>query len=494
MTQARTAPTVAVAVALVGIALAGCAEQSAQGPPGEDSDLQGQVDQLEQQVQELQQENRELQDRVDTLEDELPPETGLDVVVKQDPGNTVYWVLPGERRLSPMVFGTPDDRRTTGAWSRQAARDLADAGKAPPSVPGLLEDLPILTGVPEDDPEWPIEVRNGTMVLTRPTLFSDDARIVDGSFRTVYRDRQPWDTPGPPGDTKDSAELEATFTDPAGHRYEVTLDHLVKPPIPGYETGGGVITNAWHHGAQGPGSPLMPRVYSYGAFWGLGNLSVDGEQVDTLKLVHVMTTQMVRTADYELAIDEDLPLPLDDTPTGQAHHTHLVVFPIGVVGDPPGPKHQPVNTSFVLPNNRTQPFIHVMYEEDVVVEGPFETRADGAGGGDGGAGDGDAADLTITAHDDSTPWEFTPPSFTATAGEEVTVKFVNDGKNGHNWGVDLDGDGELSASERTSTIGQGASETLTFTAPSQTGDYAFWCDITGHRQAGLEGTMTVEAA
>ena len=33
------------------------------------------------------------------------PQIGREVKVKQEPGKTVYWVLPGPRRLSERVFG-----------------------------------------------------------------------------------------------------------------------------------------------------------------------------------------------------------------------------------------------------------------------------------------------------------------------------------------------------------------------------------------------------
>lgn len=38
-------------------------------------------------------------------------DTGRDVTVRQEPGYAFYWVLPGERRLSPQVFGTPENPR-----------------------------------------------------------------------------------------------------------------------------------------------------------------------------------------------------------------------------------------------------------------------------------------------------------------------------------------------------------------------------------------------
>jgi len=34
-----------------------------------------------------------------------------------------------------------------------------------------------------------------------------------------------------------------------------------------------------------------------------------------------------------------------------------------------GPVFKPLKTAFELPNGKPQPFIHVMYEQDTVVEG-----------------------------------------------------------------------------------------------------------------------------
>lgn len=469
----------AFVVLLVAVALAGCAQQTAQDGTDGDADLQTRIDQLEQQVQQLQQDNRDLREQVEDLRSQLAPETGTDVRVVQESGKTVYWVLPGPRRLSTQVFGTPEDRRNTGQWQTEAA---------PPPVKPLLEAIPFVVGVPENAN---VTVENGTMTLQTPTLFSDNARIVTGSMDVTYKDRQPRDTM-PPGNTSDTADLSTNFTDPAGNSYRIEIDHVVQPPIPGYATAGGVLVNGYHHGITATGSPLMPRVYTYGAFWAVVDVYVNGELASEHQVGHFMTTQVVRNADYELAIDEELPLPPSDRPiVGQTHHTHGVVFPFAATPD--GPRPRPVNTSFTLPNGQDQPFIHVMFEQDRVVEGPFTDPAPAGGDGGDGIGSGDA-DYTITAHDDAMPWEFTPTSFNVTAGEEVTVEFVNEGDNGHNWGVDLDQDGELQDAERTATIGKDRTTTITFTAPSQPGDYAFWCDISGHREAGLEGTMTVQAA
>ncbi len=284
-----------------------------------------------------------------------------DLVTKQEPGNIVYWIPPGPRELSPTVFGTADDPRMTGEEAIAEADRRKEAGMGPPSVPQLLRDFPFLVGVPEDMRQTRDD---GTQVVA-PTAFSDDGRIVEGSFESRFYDNINEDPPGPPGKTPDKAEMEAEFTDPQGNEYRVVLDHVVKPPFPGYETDGGVLLNDFLHGDTGTGAPLMPQVWTIGAWWGIAEIYVNGEMVTDHQVAHLMTTETVRKNDYSLAQQEELPLkPGDWHVQGQPHHTHLFVMPFH--GTPEGPKFKPAPTAFELPNGENQPFIHVMFEQDQI--------------------------------------------------------------------------------------------------------------------------------
>lgn len=384
------------------------------------------------------------------------PQEGLDVVVKQEPGKVFYWVLPGERRLSKQVFGTPANPLRTGETQIKRA-------KGP--MKDLLSKFPFLVGAP-------LEMRATNMEGTRftklkvPTLFSDQARITSGQFSVTYRDRQPYDTPGKPIDTLDDADFSASFTDPAGNRYQIKLKRVFMPPIPGYETGGGVITNAWHHGITGTGSPLMPRVYTFGAFWGFGDVVINGEVSDTNKVIHLMTTQIVRDKNYHLAIDQELPLAKENTIAGQTHHTHLVVLPIKIT--PEGPIFEPVNTAYVLPNGKKQPFIHAMWEQDTILKGPFK-------------GQGGELSTKITVK--GSEFSFEPSEIKVKKGQEVTVIFKNVGILSHNFVI-----GELGV--KTETIPPGEWDQVRFT-PGKTGTFKFWCSVPGHREAGMEGKLTI---
>mgnify|MGYP005851815861 CR=1 FL=1 len=278
--------------------------------------------------------------------------------VEQDPGKTVYWVLPGPRKLSEKVFGTPaNPKRTLGPILEKVEK---------PPIRQLLKDLPILVAAPQKARKTN-EAGSRYTVFAMPTPFSNDGRVVSGSFETTVYDRVTKDQIGPPGKTPDEVALSAQFQDPAGNAYRLEFDHVVQPPFPGYETQGGVLIDGWLHGTTGTGSPLMPKEYTRVAWWGVVHLHINGEKVGT-RVAHLMTTEPVRKSDYSLALDEEMPLDEEDRfIPSQDHHTHLIVLPIKPVPGK-GPRFAPVPSAFELPNGKKQPFIHMMFEEDDITE------------------------------------------------------------------------------------------------------------------------------
>ncbi|XOZ32492.1 hypothetical protein ACMDCT_09760 [Halomonadaceae bacterium KBTZ08] len=278
--------------------------------------------------------------------------------VMQEEGKVTYWVLPGPRKLDSETFGTPENPRMRLKPKIQAAK----ATKGPKTVPDLLKKVPAMVAAPE---KGRTVKPNGDYVFAQPTPFSDKARIIQGHFEATFTDMVKTDPPGKPGNTPDTAEFSAEFSDPQGNQYRVVLDHVVKPPFPGYETEGGVMLDSVHHGTTGTGSPLMPKVDTVAALWGVGELHINGEMVDDHRVMHLMTSEVVRNKDYELVHTEDLPLaPEERHISGQAHHTHLMMPPIK--GTKKGPVFSPVPSAFQLPNGKKQPFIHVMFEQDQV--------------------------------------------------------------------------------------------------------------------------------
>lgn len=107
-----------------------------------------------------------------------------------------------------------------------------------------------------------------------------------------------------------------------------------------------------------------------------------------------------------------------------------------------------------------------------------------------------SVDLEVTMTD----FDFTPANVSAPAGAEVNLTLVNDGTVEHEWvlveqGEMIEapfGDEDEDKIYWEGEVEPGDSETFTFTAPSEPGEYQVVCGIAGHLEAGMEGTLTVE--
>ena len=80
--------------------------------------------------------------------------------------------------------------------------------------------------------------------------------------------------------------------------------------------------------------------------------------------------------------------------------------------------------------------------------------------------------------------EFEKKTLTAPTGA-VTFDFTNESSTPHDFVVEQDGE-ELA---KTDVISEG---TDTAEATLDAGEYTFYCSVPGHRQAGMEGTMTAK--
>lgn len=78
---------------------------------------------------------------------------------------------------------------------------------------------------------------------------------------------------------------------------------------------------------------------------------------------------------------------------------------------------------------------------------------------------------------------FDQTELTAPAGE-VTIHLTNDAQIPHN--VEVEGNGVEEVSETIT----GGDTNLTLTL--EAGEYEFYCAVPGHREGGMEGTLTVE--
>jgi len=240
-------------------------------------------------------------------------------------GGDVRWILPGLRELDPAVFGTPDNPLRTELL--------------PEAMRAVTEDGRYVAGAP--DPE-------GGPSTPTPTPFSDNWAQVEGEARVKVTNV----TSVAGSTTQDHIDADFEFTSPAGDRYKVVIKNAL-PEIPGHENFGGVGVNALQHGATGIGTPLMPQLMAFIAFWGEADMYVNGELMPGSRFVHFMVSERVRDADYNLVFDDGV------DPEGPLQ-AHLIMPPLAVTEDGPAPS--PVPTGFILPNGVEQPFIHIMYE------------------------------------------------------------------------------------------------------------------------------------
>jgi plastocyanin len=93
-------------------------------------------------------------------------------------------------------------------------------------------------------------------------------------------------------------------------------------------------------------------------------------------------------------------------------------------------------------------------------------------------------DLALTSPD-AGDLIFDPEALEAEAGE-VVLTYTNPSEVPHN--VAIEGDGEALAQSETITGGESAEAT----AELEPGEYVFYCSVPGHREAGMEGDLTVK--
>jgi uncharacterized cupredoxin-like copper-binding protein len=122
----------------------------------------------------------------------------------------------------------------------------------------------------------------------------------------------------------------------------------------------------------------------------------------------------------------------------------------------------------------------------------------------GGGGEATSNEFSISVADE---FSFDPNSITVKAGDTITVTFENTGTVDHNLnfikpGAELDhlmeeikeGAGEHIDEELLTdmhSIESDHTEVVTFTAPSEPGEYSYLCTVPGHAEAGLVGTLKV---
>lgn len=114
-----------------------------------------------------------------------------------------------------------------------------------------------------------------------------------------------------------------------------------------------------------------------------------------------------------------------------------------------------------------------------------ETGNEASNGAATGGGGGGGSEIHIEAAESGLA--FTSDSMTAKAGKNVTLHFSNPQSIGHDVDIE-DANGEEVA--ETDVITEG--EDSTTIAELKPGEYTFYCSVPGHREGGMEGTLTVE--
>jgi plastocyanin len=120
---------------------------------------------------------------------------------------------------------------------------------------------------------------------------------------------------------------------------------------------------------------------------------------------------------------------------------------------------------------------------DTAVAPETTQEAEGEKEAEGGS-EGSAAAVDIEA-DPSGQLAFTSDSATAKAGK-ATVNFTNTSPVPHDVRIESSGGEEVGGTEVLSEGSESAKVDL------KPGEYTFFCSVPGHRQAGMEGTLTVK--
>ena len=116
--------------------------------------------------------------------------------------------------------------------------------------------------------------------------------------------------------------------------------------------------------------------------------------------------------------------------------------------------------------------------------------------GGGGSAPSTTIDVTLT------DFAFTPNAFTIPAGQEITLKVLNNGAVVHNFiimklgtsaGDSFDSEDEPNVFWSERDIPPGGDLNVTFTAPTEPGDYQVVCKTQGHIASGMIATVTVVA-
>jgi plastocyanin len=117
--------------------------------------------------------------------------------------------------------------------------------------------------------------------------------------------------------------------------------------------------------------------------------------------------------------------------------------------------------------------------------------------GMGAAGEGVQAPTELEIS--MTEFAFAPDEVSVPAGEEVTLNLENNGDVEHDWVLmerDYSAEPPFNEQDQAHVLREyklpaGESQTYTFTAPNDPGEYQIVCSIDGHLESGMDGALTV---
>ena len=96
-------------------------------------------------------------------------------------------------------------------------------------------------------------------------------------------------------------------------------------------------------------------------------------------------------------------------------------------------------------------------------------------------------EITIVAGERSDGMYLEPSEITVAAGAKVTFVVKNEGKVDH----EFESGGDREAGIDEIIIPPGATRRVSWTAPSEAASFPVYCDLPGHRAAGMEATLRV---
>lgn len=247
--------------------------------------------------------------------------SGESGVMSASASGTALWQFPDRRALDPALFGTPAE-------------------------PLNVELLPLENRLTNADGSAYTTIKN-------PAMFSNKIKMTTGEFKMSVVDATAKDGM----ESLDEVAMEATFLGPEGRQFRVTMNKVI-PKGPDHPFFGGVGTNVLMHGGTGIGTPLVAEEFSYITAWGIGDIQIDGELVDSKRVIHIMVSERTRDDDFMAGFGVAKPDELE---------IHLAMPP--VKGSSTGPVPSPVPTGVTLPNGNEQPFIHVNFYGNAKLEG-----------------------------------------------------------------------------------------------------------------------------